>query len=132
MWKRLSGKQNAVSSFFMGNDCQQRYNILCNYELLPDFSKQLLGENGDKLVGKWKATVSGTEIDCERSDTINNGYMCTFKGYQVPVTWESDVFTWNYGSVTGTITIESDGYTQRMTWNAGWVWRKNVGKFELI
>jgi len=87
------------------------------------------GENGDKLVGKWKATVgplSGTEIDCERSDTINNGYMCTFNGYQVPVTWEADVFTWNYGSTTGTITVESDGVTPRMAWSTGSVWRKKV------
>ena len=86
------------------------------------------------MVGKWKAVAdeSGTEIDCERSDTINNGYMCTFNGYQAPVTWDADVFTWNYGSVTGTITIESDGYTPRMTWSTGSVWRKNVGKFKWI
>ena len=84
------------------------------------------------MVGKWTAIVSGTEIDCERSDSINNGYMCTFKSYQVPVTWEADVFTWNYGSVTGTITIEGDGYTPRMTWSTGSVWRKNVGKFRWI
>ena len=84
------------------------------------------------MVGKWKATVSGTEIDCERSDTINNVYKCTFNGGQTPVTWQKDFFTWDYGSTIGIITIESDGYTQRMTWNTGSVWRKNVGKLELI
>ena len=98
--------------------------------------KKYLGENGDKLVGKWKAIVSGTEIDCERSDTINNGYTCTFNGYQAPVTWDAganvDFFIWNYGSVTGFITIESDGYTPRMTWSTGSVWRKKVGKLKSI
>ena len=78
----------------------------------------MLGENGDKLVGEWKATVSGTIINCERSDTINNGYICAFSGYQAPVTWDADIFTWNNGAVTGTITNDV------MTWSTGSVWEK--------
>ena len=94
--------------------------------------EKILGENGDKLVGKWKSIESGKEIDCERNDTIKNVYMCTFNSGQAPVTWEDDIFTFNYGSITGNMTIESDGYTQRITWSTGYVWRNNVGKFELI
>ena len=39
----------------------------------------MLGENGDKLVGEWKATVTGTIINCERTATINNGYICALE-----------------------------------------------------
>ena len=77
-----------------------------------------LGKNGDKLVGEWKATVSGTIINCERSDTINNGYICAFSGYQIPVTWDANVFTWNNGVATGTIT------NNVMTWSTGSIWEK--------
>ena len=105
--------------------------ISCHNDLIAHW-KKLLAENGDKLVGKWKASQSGTEIDCERSDTVNNAYMCTYNGYQAPVTWKRDFFIWDYGSTIGIITIESDKYTQRLTWNTGSVWRKNMGKFVLI
>ena len=85
------------------------------------------------MVGKWEATVSGTIILCERSETIDNGYICAFSGYQAPVTWEGDVFTWNYGSVTGRITVANDGYTPIMTWSTGSIWEKqDVGKCKLI
>lgn len=91
----------------------------------------MIGENGDSLVGKWKATVSGTEIDCRKSSIIDNRYMCAFSGYRVNVTWKANVFIWHYGRTTGTITLDSGDHRPRMTWSTGAVWRKqHAGKFE--
>ena len=85
----------------------------------------MLGENGDILVGEWKATVSGTIITCERSETINNGYICAFNGYQAPVTYflaNIGIFRWNNGDVTGTIN------NNVMTWSTGSIWEKRNDK----
>ena len=83
-------------------------------------------ENGDKLEGEWIATVSGTRIDCEKSDTMNNGYICAFNGYRAPVRWEVDVYRWNSGSITGSIS------NNVLTWSTGSIWEKQGGKFEKI
>ena len=81
----------------------------------------MLGENGDKLVGEWKATVTGTIINCERTATINNGYICAYSGFHVPVTWDANIFKWNNGlngAITGTI------INNVMTWSTGSIWEK--------
>ena len=50
-----------------------------------------------------------------------------FNGYRAPVTWQADVYTWNYGSVTGAIS------NNVMTWSTGSQWDKqNVGKHQFI
>ena len=79
------------------------------------------------MVGEWKSKVSGTTIFCEKSTGSNNGYVCVFNGYRAPVTWQADVYTWNYGSVTGAIS------NNVMTWSTGSQWDKqNVGKHQFI
>ena len=98
----------------------------------------MIGENGDTLVGKWKATVSGTEIDCRKSSINDNRYICAFNGYRAIVTWKSNVFTWHggrrhYGRATGFITFESGVRAPRMIWSSGAVWRKQTkGTFEWL
>ena len=83
------------------------------------------------MVGKWKATASGTEINCRKSNIVYNRYICVFNGYRATVTWKANIFTWNNGRTTGTITSESPGRTPRMIWSSGAVWRKqNKGEFE--
>ena len=80
------------------------------------------GENGDKLVGEWRATVSGDVINCERSNRIPNGYICSGSNFRAPVTWDEGIFTWNNGTVTGTIA------SNVMTWNTGSIWEKRNDK----
>ena len=83
------------------------------------------------MVGKWKATVSGTEINCKKSSIVYNRYICAFNGYRATVTWRANVFTWHYGRTTGIITSESDGRDPTLIWSSGAVWRKqNKGEFE--
>ena len=80
------------------------------------------GENGDKLVGEWIATVSGTVIYCEKSKTIHNGYICSSSTFRAPVTWDDGIFTWNEGAARGTIASNA------IIWNNGAIWEKRNDK----
>ena len=69
-------------------------------------------------MGEWTATVSGTVINCERSKTIHNGYICSSTNFRAPVTWDEGIFSWNQGSATGTIA------SNVITWSNGSIWEK--------
>ena len=104
-----------ITHFFLYKSSDITIDIICICDVM-------LGENGDKLVGEWRATVSGDVINCERSNRIPNGYICSGSNFRAPVTWNEGIFTWNNGTVTGTIA------SNVMTWNTGSIWEKRNDK----
>ena len=72
-------------------------------------------------MGEWRSTHGGTIINCEKSETINNRYMCAFGGFQASVTWDAGMFSLNYQNVSGELAFN------KITWSNGIMWEKQIG-----